>query len=419
MPVSRGIHRCVVAAAGVLVSVGLTRAATPSTAPTASQPPDKPLPRMIEIAWSKGPSLPQGFQDSDGGIISNTLVTVGGFCQGQPGPAGKEKRYPRGFLRKTWGLDLKVPAASWQELPDLPGPARQELSGIVVDDALYCWGGFSYSTPFCYSDGYQLVRRDNAWRWEELPALPWAVGGAGICAVDGIIYAMGGSDYDEQQFYTAGDRKGDVKRLGSRLLAFDTRKPTDGWKELPACPGTPRWVHAMAAVQGKLYVLGGATGNDNPAKAYCTVVDNWRYDPKRAAWERLADLPVASGNFPGGRIVFGDRYILLVGGAQYENVLTAEGTLAKPYGRPIKHYPDKPYFSDVFVYDTTSGTFGTATPLPLNNNLPMAVVEGDRLHLIGGETAGCTVEGESFGHHPDLYLVGHLRVADDGARRPR
>src|SRR5437016_6422413 len=38
---------------------------------------------MIDIDWKKGPDLPRGFQDSDGGIIDDTLISVGGFCSGQ------------------------------------------------------------------------------------------------------------------------------------------------------------------------------------------------------------------------------------------------------------------------------------------------------------------------------------------------
>ena len=46
--------------------------------------------------------------------------------------------------------------------------------------------------------------------------------------------------------------------------------------------------------------------------------------------------------------------------------------------------------------------------MPLNNNMPMAVVQGDRLHLIGGEIQHAVIEGEHFGHHPDLYLIGTI-----------
>jgi len=385
------------------------RAGAESTA-TVTDPPASPPPPLLSIAWKKGPNLPQGFQDSEGGIVRNTLITVGGFCSGQANVPGKESKYPRQFLRQAWGLDLGRPEAGWQALPPLPGAARQEHFGMVVGDQFYCWGGFSYTAPFCYADGYRLSRRDGAWTWDTLPPLPWPLSSAGASAVGSTIYVMGGGDYDEKRFYTAADRQGAIPRLGARLLAFDTQHPAAGWKELPACPGTPRFVHAVAAVKGVLYVIGGGTGNDNPSGQYCTVVDNWSFDPATARWQRLADTPIATGNFPAGAIVFRDRYILLVGGYQYGKVLAPDGSVRPVYGKVTKYDPKNDYNSDLLVFDTQTGRFGTADPLPLCNNLPMAVVAEDTLHLIGGETGGAAVEGELFGHHPDLYLTGRIRV---------
>lgn len=382
-----------------------------AASPQAARPAG-PLRPMLSIAWKKGPDLPQGFQDSDGGIVGSTLVTVGGFCSGQKNVPGKADKYPRQFLQQAWGLDLANPGPGWQALPPWPGAARQEHCAIVVDDQLYVWGGFSYTAPFCYPDGYRLSRQGQAWTWSPLPALPWPISSAGLTAIEGKIYLMGGADYDEQRFYTQTDRQGKNPRLGARLLRFDPRNPKDGWQELPACPGTPRFVHAVAAIQGRLFVLGGATGNDNETKQSCTVVDNWSFDPKTSLWERLTDTPIATGNFPAGAIVFADRYVVLIGGYQYGRVLNPDGTSRAVYGQVTKHYPENGYNSDVLVYDAKSRTFGTATPLPLCNNLPMAVLAGRTLHLIGGETGGCEIEGEKFGHHPDLYLTGEIQVKD-------
>ncbi len=384
----------------------------------ASAQPAVELPLILQITWHKGPNLPQGFQDSDGGMVGGHLVTVGGFCQGRRDVPGKEHVYPRGFLKKAWGLDLSSPEAGWGELPDLPGPARQELCAIAVDDRLYCCGGFSYDAPYCYRDGYRLYSGAEGWSWEALPELPWPVGGAGICAIGSRVYVMGGADYDLEGFHTDSDRAGGTPGLGARLLWLDTEDLQAGWRELAQCPGTPRWVHACAAVGGKVYVIGGATGDDNAAGTYCTVVDNWCYDPATDTWERLADTPISSGNFPAGQIVFRDRYIILIGGCQYPLVMRLDGTTTPAYGETTRHYPDNPYFSDVFVYDVQEQAFGRATPLPLNNNLPMAVVSGDTLHLIGGETGGAQIEGEAFGHHPELYLVGDMEARQPGGRTP-
>jgi hypothetical protein len=60
------------------------------------------------------------------------------------------------------------------------------------------------------------------------------------------------------------------------------------------------------------------------------------------------------------------------------------------------------------VYDTVTGGFGTADPLPINNCLPTVVVRGDEIFTIGGECDAREVEGEYYGHHPDLFLRGRI-----------
>ncbi len=365
---------------------------------------------MLKITWTRGPDLPQGFQDSDGGFIGDNLITVCGFCSGEDAPS-KPGRYPRGFLKKAWGIDVTKEAEGWFALPDFPGDARQEVFAIPVNDQIYVWGGFSYSEPYCYKDGYRLSRNDGKWVWDELPPLPWPVCSSGICAIGSKIYVFGGADYDTEKFYTFTDRSGRNKRLGAHLLMIDTANLDAGWTQLADCPGTPRWVCAMAEVGGKIYVIGGATGNTFESATdfpYCTVVDNWVYNPATDKWTRLRDLPISSGNFPSGAIVFKERYMVLVGGFQYNKITNPDGTIRDKYGTPSKFGGTGDYFNDVFVYDTQTGLFGMADPLPINNNLPMTVLRGNQIYLIGGEADGREIDGVYYGHHPDLFLKGTI-----------
>jgi N-acetylneuraminic acid mutarotase len=372
------------------------------------------IPLWLEIDWKLGPDLPQAFQDSDGGIINDVLVTTCGYCDSRDtAPASKKEKSGLGQHKKTWGLPLTGATNGWQTLPDYPGAARQELCAVAIGPQLFTWGGFSYTAPFCFRDGYVLSKAVGRWRWQTLPELPWRISSASISAIGDEIYIFGGADFQlpENKYFTTSDYSGRWKRIGARLLAFKSKTTGTGFRELARCPGTPRFVAAMAAVAGRLYVIGGAAGQDNSTHEYCTVVDNWCYDPARDKWERLADTPIATGNFPSAAIVFRDRYILLIGGFQYRNVMNPDGTIRPSFGKVTKHYPDKDYCSDVLVYDTQTRAFGRATPLPLNNNLPMAVLRGDVLHLIGGETGGAVINGEPFAHHPDLYLVGKIQIA--------
>lgn len=387
---------------------------TLSAAEPASPAPQEQVPKMLEIKWQRGADLPQGFQDSDGGILGNKLITVGGFCSGGLEIDNKRKPgiYPRGFLKKGWELDLSVPNSQWQPLPDFPGAARQGLSASKVGESLYFWGGFSYSEPFTYQDGWKLSYEADKWVWKELPNFPWKITTVATAVIENKIYAMGGADYNAEAFFTETDRTGEIANPGSRLFVYETTNPEQGWKELPACPGTSRWVHAMASVGGKLYVLGGATGNivkEETNYGYCTVVDNWSFDPQTNQWSRLRDLPISSGNFPrGSQLVFEDRYILLPGGYQYNWILNPDGSLRTSYGKPTSANPETGLFNNCFVYDTQTDLFGSADPLPLDNNLPMTVVNGNQIYLLGGETGGGFVEDVYYGHHPELFLIGTL-----------
>jgi len=370
---------------------------------------------LLKIDWDRGPDLPQGFQDSDGGIIHGALVTVGGFCSGGLPEDNRRKpgRYPRGFLKKGWTLDLDADTRRWRSLPDFPGAARQGLSAARVGEALYFWGGFSYTEPYCYADGWRLSKVAGGWMWEPLPKLPRKLSSVAMSVVGSRIFAFGGADYDAKAFYTDSDRTGGSERLGAQLLVLDTRKMESGWKELPACPGTPRWVHTMAAIGEKLFVIGGASGHtrrEGIDYGYCTVVDNWVFDTSTQRWTRLRDLPVSSGNFPrSSQPVFQNRYVILPGGHQYGYVLDPDGTVREKYGMASQANPASGLHNDVFVYDTLRATFGTADRLPIDNNLPMTVVHGDHIYLLGGETGGGFVKGEYYGHHPDLLLVGTIK----------
>lgn len=402
---------------GLLVSGVWWRPVAAGDVPPSPQPQTE-IEHWIDIDWQLGPDLPRGFQDSDGGFLGSKLITMGGFCSGGLEEDNRRKpgKYPRGFMKTGWALDIAQPNASWTALPDFPGDARQGLFAAKVGDALYFWGGFSYSAPFCYQDGYSLKQSpDGQWNWSRLPDLPWKTSSAGICTIGTKIYLCGGADYDGVTgFFTEHDRDKKIPRLGARLLVCDTEHLEDGWKELTSCPGTPRFVMAFQAVGGKLYLIGGATGDvvkEGQRYGYCTVVDNWSYDPATDQWSRLRDLPVSSGNFPkSSNLVFQDRYLILPGGHQYTYVVNPDGTIRSSYGQAGRKRPESGLHNDVFVYDTQTNLFGRGDSLPIDNNLPMSVVHDDSLYMIGGETGGGEIQGKYYGHHPDLLLIGKLKL---------
>ena len=372
--------------------------------------PEETLEQMLTIRWHLGKRLPREFQDGSAGIINNKLVSACGFTTKSV------------FFDDVFALDLDNRKAGWSTVAHYPVAPLQEHFSVIINNEIYFWGGFSYTEPHAYKEGYKLSHDEtiDKWSWTELPSLPWPVCASGIAVLGSKIYVHGGADYDRKAFYTWTDRHGKNKNLGSRLIVLDIKNMAAGWKQLPDCPGTPRWMPTMSAVDDKLYVIGGATGSP-----YGTTVDNWLFDTASNKWSRLTDLPVSSGNFPDSdNLVFQNRYIVLIGGYQYPRAWNNRVRI-KPYGKAShSSQVNTQYYCDVFVYDTTTDTFGRAENLPLNTNKPVTVLRGNEIFLMGGETGGarltdmpsgikCTPDsGEEFAHRPDLFMIGTIEVCD-------
>ncbi len=399
-----------------VLACGLAGAAEAPESP--SPQPQAEVPQMLDITWSAGPPMPQGMQDNLVRPLGDWIVSVGGFCGGADND-WKRGVYPRGFLNKVWGLDLRNEDKGWTDLPRLPGAKRQGMHGARVGGVLYAWGGFSYSEPYTYQDGYRLSKQSGELGWEALPPLPAPTSWGGTCAIGPKIYSLGGTDYNAERFFTLNDRTGKNDRLGALLHVFDTDKPEAGWKALTPCPGTPRCLTAAAVLGGKMYYIGGVAVAESGA--YCNVVDSWRYDPADDTWERLRDMPISGSGTSPGLMAYKNRYLLLPCGYQYGELMKPDGNMAPLYGEPSKIEPtwkkhprfkDTHYYNHCYVYDTKTNLYGTATKLPFDDVASITVILGNTAYLFPGETAGFEWKGEYFGHHPEFVLKGTLKELD-------
>jgi len=294
------------------------------------------------------------------------------------------------------------------------------MYGLSVNNEIYLWGGFSYTEPYCYRDGYKLSRHDGQWTWSGLPDLPRPGSAGNVVAIGAKIYLIGGMDYDAQRYYVWSNRDQSITRFGSRLYVFDTERTQDGWKELAMCPGTPRMMSAAAAIDGQMYVMGGYAVDENGGGH--NVVDSWRYEPTGDQWHRLRDLPVSVSGFSSGTIACKERYVLPVTGYPHPTILNPDGTIRPRYGESShvdrsqwKLHPraENLVYEDTFwVYDTRTDLYGTATYLPFDDHGQTTHVVNDTTYMFPGETGGFWWEGEYFGHAPEFVLKGELKVLD-------
>jgi len=96
--------------------------------------------------------------------------------------------------------------------------------------------------------------------------------------------------------------------VAAMVLAGGRAKADFTWAQKAEMP-TPRWVQTSAVVNGKIYVIGGYTGD--PAGIPLSTVEE--YDPVTNTWTRRADMPTARCDFVGSSAVV-DGKIYVIGG---------------------------------------------------------------------------------------------------------
>ena len=408
----------------------------------------------VRVSYDIIATLPQGVQDSGGGIVHDRLVTFGGFCGGNHEFRAHYCCGERGFNADSFALELRgkangnVPVTVdhvWDKpLPGFPGGARQghKCANVGKDSgALYCWGGFSYtplasnasmemlkqkkSNAYARKDGYRLQRdkKTGLFEWSKLPDLPVNQGvymGIVSCG-NGKVYIVGGADYDSELFHTDHDNKHENKGLGTFSWEYDPKR--ESWARLPNLPGNARMNGALACVDNVLYLFGGITSGTSigSTNTFKSVLDNWSYSIENGKWSRLPDTPFVTSNW-GSAPVFQKRYVVLLGGYGYSTSITVHGaspTVRKdvpkeyPYlGEKVNQYD---YSNGVLVYDIMKRAFFWTDPLPINLNPSMIIGSNDSIYIVGGETGvGCfqpdtSYPGVPVGRHSEYIIRARVR----------
>lgn len=265
----------------------------------------------------------------------------------------------------------------WVDEPGL-GIPRQESGAARVGDGVYVVGGLS--APFAslaLVQRFDLVTRT----WSAVAPLPDVRDHAGVAAVGGLVYAVGG-------FRTSDST------IRAELFAYDPA--SNAWSTRAPLP-EPCFAPAAVALDGKLFVFGGESASGTQRTTYA-------YDPSTDQWSRRADMPtarehlnaVAVGGFAhviGGRTSF----VATAAHERYDPASDSWQTLAPlPTARsamamaalgdqifcaggeaPILHAVNE-------VYDVVSAAWAVAQPMKIPRHGVAAVATGDRFLAPGG-----------------------------------
>lgn len=192
----------------------------------------------------------------------------------------------------------------WKEKPAMPTSRyRLGMTSIVDQGQTYAIGGWTTSdtTPIfgaqtLFELAMKAVERYDACSdtWEQLPSLPEPAANVAAVALNGKIYVLGGHSYDFL-----------VSDLVTKASVFVFDPQAARWTSGASLP-EPLAGMAAAAANGKLYVFGG--GAESGEERATTL----EYDPATNAWAERASMPGGSRIFAGAAAM--DNKIYVVGG---------------------------------------------------------------------------------------------------------
>lgn len=169
---------------GMLLAVCATWMLSPSPTPPTARPPQpasKPGPGLKLRAWTTGPSVPQGFNQMRGAVLSGRFYLVGG-CTGSG----------QGHSCVTAVQVYDPPTRSWFKAAPLP-EGRAAVGLVAHAGHLYCLGGLI--EPQWRSRPADTVYRydPSSDSWTILARMPVARSNFVTAVLDGKIFCAGGN----------------------------------------------------------------------------------------------------------------------------------------------------------------------------------------------------------------------------------
>jgi N-acetylneuraminic acid mutarotase len=301
----------------------------------------------------------------------------------------------------------------WGGLAPLPVKS-EEFTFADVDGKIYLFGGL----PVGNQPPLGLVQEydPSANQWTMKKKMPLAIHHAAAAAYDGKVYLFGG----QAQLQQGGPTQIPI----ANSWAYDP--VDDSWKALAPMP-TARAAASAAAVDGKIYVIGGASVHPGQkivslgaTVPHRSIGTNEAYDPATNSWAERTSMPTPRNHAAIG-VVNGKIYVI---GGRVGSLYITNGSptnvvevydpatdnwgvvgLRMPHprsGMGWATYEGKIYVAGgemynrdflatlrvVEVYDPATNTWGRIPDMPTARHGVNVAAIGNRLYVIGGHIQG-------------------------------
>ena len=202
------------------------------------------------------------------------------------------------------GVATAQSPGTWASLAPFPEP-REEMVGSAAGGRMYAFAGL---VPFWKPAGVVCEYDPAANKWTQKKPMALAAHYIALTELNGKIHIFGSFVYPQQG----------AAAWVPINNAWEYDPANDTWKALAPMP-TRRGVAAAAAVDGKVYVVGGGTLAHGAKEGYLDFTTRQNvfgtveeYDPKTNTWRQRASMPtprnhVAIGAVGGKVYVVGGR----------------------------------------------------------------------------------------------------------------
>jgi N-acetylneuraminic acid mutarotase len=263
------------------------------------------------VEKSEFPALPQP-------ISSFGAVRTGDWLYVYSGHTGGAHQHSKQNLSMHFQrINLAAPKA-WEALP--VGPGLQSVALVAHGDSVYRVAGLSALNE--KGEKENLVSVTDFFRfdpvaksWSPLEPLPEGRSSHDAIVVGSKLYVVGGWNLK------TGDAKWHDKSLVRDLADKDAK-----WQELPAQPFKRRAL-AVAALDGKIYAIGGMTSENKPSR------DVHVFDTKSNTWSAGPDLPGEKMNGFGSAALAVDGKLYATGMDGNVYLLSADGKAWESLGK--------------------------------------------------------------------------------------
>jgi N-acetylneuraminic acid mutarotase len=308
-------------------------------------------------------------------------------------------------------LLAQMPTSPWKKGAPFP-EADEELYGVPLNGKLYVIGGWGDGKARGANYEYDAATD----RWTKKAPMPRPAHHAALAALNGRIYVFGGFVAPATTAIPLGAAWEPIAD------AWEFNPATDSWKPIAPLPDK-RGSAIAAAVDGKIYVIGGATTMEGAKEPFFTAFGparvlgtNQVYDPATNKWETRNPMSVPRNHAFGG-VVNGKIYVI-GGRTGHAFILSATNTdvveeydpASNMWSLPKERMPTarsggasgsdgrRIYvaggevtttelvgaYRAVEAYDPVTNTWMTLPSMPMPRHGVAGGVIGNRFHLVSG-----------------------------------